>query len=565
MGRVVRAFDRALGREVALKLVPLTQGEVALERFRREGELVARLEHPGIVRVHSSGQLGREAFLAYELVEGARPLDEAFAGAPRERRVGWVLEAARALAHAHARGVVHRDVKPGNVLVDAGGRVRLTDFGLARATGLTPLTREGALLGTPLWLAPEGFTGAGLDARADVWALGVLLYQALADRLPFDGTSLPALGAAVCSGRCLAPRELDPGVPHPLEAVCLRALRVDPSERPADAGAFAALLEDALLGRAPARGPQGARRAVLALGGLAVLLGLLVLLRLATRPAVGEAPAGPPAPTATRAPAPVRAGDQDAAPGWRLAPGARARSRLRVRLRREALSGAAPDTNVDIQLRLREEVTAVEPGLVRSLAIEHLRLDVAERLPFSADSDQGGLGDVFRPLLGSPFTVEQDPGGSVRAARGLAALRQRALDEADQVGHGVISTACNPLEEAHLAAHLDLLWGGLPAPPVPASAPSWHLVRTLRLWSDEVLAVPLEHVRTGREVSGRSEQIRVVLAHPSGKTIQSSRFELDQRWEGGRVRTARAELRLDERWPRGTGRLTWSLEYELLP
>jgi serine/threonine protein kinase len=155
MGAVWRARDRRTGQEVALKLAHGALDEVRRERFLREGRIAAALSHPGLVAIRDvgevpAGQPGAGApYVAYELVEGARTLDAALAGAPLRRRVELVRDAARALGAAHARGVVHRDVKPQNVLVDGQGRARVADFGLALGSDLERLTRTGAMVGTP--------------------------------------------------------------------------------------------------------------------------------------------------------------------------------------------------------------------------------------------------------------------------------------------------------------------------------------------------------------------------------------------------------------------------------
>src|SRR5688572_26516276 len=182
MGLVLRARDRVSGREVALKVSLCAGDGERSERFAREGQLTAALDHPGIVRVHDSGVADGRPFLVYELVEAARTLEQAWEGLDRDGRVRLVLEVARAVGHAHGRGVIHRDLKPENILVDRDGRARVTDFGLAAALDLDRLTHTGVLLGTPLYMAPEqvaGLADALRSPRVDVWALGVLLYLAL--------------------------------------------------------------------------------------------------------------------------------------------------------------------------------------------------------------------------------------------------------------------------------------------------------------------------------------------------------------------------------------------------
>ncbi|MBX3466643.1 MAG: serine/threonine protein kinase [Planctomycetes bacterium] len=289
MGAVYRARDPATGREVALKVLRGALDGPQRERLRREGQLTAALAHPGIVRIHSAGEHEGAVYLAYELVEGGPACEDALRTLPRPARVALLRDVARAVGHAHAQGVVHRDLKPGNVLIDAAGRPLVADFGLAQARGLERLTATGATVGTPLYMAPEqfGLTSDAVGPPADVWSLGVMLYQALCERPPFEAPSLLELGARVCSTRPAAPRRLDPTIDAALEAVCLKALAQRPDERYADAAALADDLDNALAARPVTasrsgvaerlgRLTRGRRRAALALtlGGLGLWLGL---------------------------------------------------------------------------------------------------------------------------------------------------------------------------------------------------------------------------------------------------------------------------------------------------
>ncbi len=251
MGAVYRARDLATGRAVALKLVLEPERDPRrLERFRREGQITAGLQHPGIVGVHSAGEAGGHPFLAYELVEGGRTLADVLPTLDVRRRVALVRDAARALGFAHRAGVVHRDVKPENVLVDAEGHVRVADFGLAAAQGLSRLTRTGASLGTPAYMSPEQLGGRREDVgpQADVWALGVVLYQALTGTLPFDGENVIELSAQIINRPPTPPRRHDAAIDAGLEAVCLHALRKSQDERYVDGEELARDLDRALAG-----------------------------------------------------------------------------------------------------------------------------------------------------------------------------------------------------------------------------------------------------------------------------------------------------------------------------
>jgi hypothetical protein len=316
-GVVYRARDVVSGRDVALKLLLDARLDARHRaRFRREGELTAALHHPGIVRIHGAGELeGGVPYLTYELVEGARTLAAASAQADLPRRVAWVRDAARALGAAHAQGVVHRDVKPDNLLIDAREQLRVTDFGVAWAASASRLTRTGTLVGTPHFMAPEQLAPDGREPRptCDVWGLGVILYQALTGALPFEGRSFEELTIQVVSVDPRPPRQLAPAVPPSLEAVCLRCLEKEPDARYPDGEALALDLDRALAGaaiRAPSRRlSPGARRALLLAIGPAVALGALAaaLLMPAPTPVRGGDPGPPPA-------APPRASGRDPGP-----------------------------------------------------------------------------------------------------------------------------------------------------------------------------------------------------------------------------------------------------------
>ncbi len=318
MGVVLRARDRATGREVAIKTLLRPQPD-AQARFRREGEALAALDHPGIVKVHATGEAQGRPFMVCELVEGARPLDRAAAGLPLEARAALVRDACRALGHAHARGIVHRDVKAENLLVDAAGQVRVTDFGLATLESGERLTRTGAVVGTPFTMAPEQIAGArgAVGPATDVWALGVVLYQALTGALPFTSDSFAELCARICDARPTAPRVLSPETTRSLEAVCLRALSREPADRWADGDAMADALEAALRGERVA-GRRRSLRPLLWLLAPAASLSLLgaALLYGPAPPAPSVPAPSSSAPAATRRPptAPATPAADDARP-----------------------------------------------------------------------------------------------------------------------------------------------------------------------------------------------------------------------------------------------------------
>ena len=256
MGSVYRAVDESLGRHVAVKVLrrELAAEPAYLERFRREARASAALSHPGVAGVYDYGELGGSAFIVMELVEGetlaeriaARgrlPWPEAFA-------VGE--QVARALAAAHAHGLVHRDVKPGNVLIDAAGRAKVTDFGIAKAAAAATLTRTGMVLGSANYVAPEQAQGADVGPTADQYSLGCVLFEAVTGRPPYSGHSAVAIDAQHVSAPVPDPRHHHPDLPPPAAALIRRALAKAPEDRFASAAAMA----DALAGSGASNGPR---------------------------------------------------------------------------------------------------------------------------------------------------------------------------------------------------------------------------------------------------------------------------------------------------------------------
>jgi len=273
MGEVYRARDRACDREVALKVLPEATSARAAERFRREVAAAARLDHPNLVPVHTAGTTrdGRP-FYAMQLVDGPTLGEAAAAGLTPRAAARVVARLARALEHAHRKGVVHRDLKPGNVIVDERGEPRLIDFGLALVRGYPQVTSPGAVLGTPSYLAPEIARGEVREAgrSVDVYGLGAILYELLAGEPPWaQVTSLPALLDAIRS-RPPTPPSAARGEPLPpeVEAVCARALATDPGERYPGCGELARDLEGWLgEASAPASAPGERSGRLLLLGG----------------------------------------------------------------------------------------------------------------------------------------------------------------------------------------------------------------------------------------------------------------------------------------------------------
>jgi serine/threonine protein kinase len=245
MGEVWAARDLLLDRPVAVKVLggALAGDGRAAERLRREARAAARLDHPNIARVLDLGEQDGRPYLVMELLEGeslAGRIDRAGAMAPAEAaRV--VAAVADALEAAHRAGVIHRDVKPGNVFLTSAGEVKVLDFGIASAAGETDLT-TGALLGTAAYLAPERALGQPATPAADVYSLGVVLYELLAGRRPFECGSDIELAMAHVNAQPASLGLVAPSTPPSLVTACEQALAKDPAARPPSAAAFARLL-----------------------------------------------------------------------------------------------------------------------------------------------------------------------------------------------------------------------------------------------------------------------------------------------------------------------------------
>ncbi|MFI1830170.1 protein kinase [Streptomyces sp. NPDC020412] len=245
MASVYLAYDTALARQVAIKTLhtELSREQSFRERFRREAQAVANLSHTNIVSVYDTGEdvLGGAPmpYIVMEYVEG-QPLGsvlqtdvQAHGAMPADRALKVTADVLAALETSHEVGLVHRDIKPGNVMVTKRGVVKVMDFGIARAvqSGVTSMTQTGMVVGTPQYLSPEQALGRGVDARSDLYSVGIMLFQLLTGRLPFDADSPLAIAYAHVQEEPVAPSTINRSITPAMDALVLRALRKNPNER----------------------------------------------------------------------------------------------------------------------------------------------------------------------------------------------------------------------------------------------------------------------------------------------------------------------------------------------
>ena len=254
MADVYCAEDLQLGRKVALKLLYRRFAEDAefVERFRREASAAAGLQHPNVVQVYDRGEWDDTYYIAMEFVDGRsiKQIVRAEGQLEPDTAIDLAVQILRAERYAHKRGIVHRDIKPQNVLVDEEGRAKVTDFGIARA-GASDMTETGSIMGTAQYLSPEQAQGHVVTARSDLYSTGVVLYECLTGRPPFDGDSAVAIALKQVAEASVPPGELNHRVSPALEATVLRALEKDPAHRFADADEFIAALQAAREGTLP--------------------------------------------------------------------------------------------------------------------------------------------------------------------------------------------------------------------------------------------------------------------------------------------------------------------------
>jgi eukaryotic-like serine/threonine-protein kinase len=238
MGVVFKAEDTTLNRTVALKFLPshLAATEEDRSRFLQEARAAATLNHPNVCIIHGIERDGDQQFIVMEYVDGINLREKigrlnGGRALPLGETLSYAMQTAEALQEAHRLGIVHRDVKPENIMINARNQVKVMDFGLAKLKGSLRLTRGPRMIGTLGYMAPEQVQGGTIDPRADIFSFGVVLYEMLTGRFPFKGDHEAALIYEVISGEPRPIEDVRPGLPPALIALVLRALKKDPGER----------------------------------------------------------------------------------------------------------------------------------------------------------------------------------------------------------------------------------------------------------------------------------------------------------------------------------------------
>ncbi len=246
MADVWLASDQELDRQVAVKILHdrFAQDKEFVERFRREAQSAAGLQHPNVVSIFDRGEFRDTYFIAMEYVDGPQLKDLVKGGMSTKDAIDFTRQILNAARFAHRKGIVHRDLKPQNVLIDDEGRARVADFGIARGES-SDITATGSVMGTAQYLSPEQAQGKETTPRSDIYSIGVILYEALTGRVPFQGDSAVAVALKQVSEAPRRPSAINPNVPPALDAVVMRALAKDPDARFKDADAFLKALDAA--------------------------------------------------------------------------------------------------------------------------------------------------------------------------------------------------------------------------------------------------------------------------------------------------------------------------------
>ncbi|HLY31968.1 MAG TPA: protein kinase [Ktedonobacterales bacterium] len=264
MARVYRARQENLDRSVAVKILPpyYAADPAFVERFKLEARALARLSHPHIVIVHDAGEDSGHLYIVMEYISGGNLRDYMEQPLTLREVTRIVREVSSALTYAHSQGIIHRDVKPVNVLMDTNKRMVLSDFGIAKVMATSAaLTRSGAGVGTPEYMSPEQCRGGQVDQRADIYALGVMLYELLTGHTPFEADNYTALAHSHIYEMPTPPSQLNPRISPAVQAVVMKALEKDPAYRFQEATELSIALDQAAAAQSPVMAPSARRQA----------------------------------------------------------------------------------------------------------------------------------------------------------------------------------------------------------------------------------------------------------------------------------------------------------------
>ena len=458
MADVYLAEDQELGRRVALKLLNdrHASDEQFVERFRREAQSAAGLNHPSIVSIFDRGYAESTYYIAMEFLDG-RTLKELLirnGPTPVPIAIDYARQILGALSFAHRNGIVHRDIKPHNIIVGSDGRLKVTDFGIARS-GASQMTEAGSIVGTAQYLSPEQARGAPVDPRSDLYSLGIVLYEMLTGHVPFTGDTPVEIAMKHLSQVPEPPSKLRPDVPHDLDAIVMRALAKDPDQRYESAEEMDADLARVARGVAVARETEDAMTQVLSGAGVASAQTMI------QRPRSAVAP--PPVPPAYRRPNAYY--DYEEPPRgrsvwpWLLALGL---------IIAGAIGGWFLYTKIQDQLNSNKPISV--PGVVllqRQLAVLKIKEAGLNPVVLTASDDTVPKGQVS----------EQNPGGGARVGKGstitLTVSTGKPKVTVPDVRNRSVTDAVTALAQAGLNPHVvriyspaqpDTVTGQFPSP-----------------------------------------------------------------------------------------------------
>ena len=568
MGEVYRARDRRLEREVAIKVLParLAGDSGGIARFEREARLLAALNHPGIATIYGAEGTAEERYIVLELVPGETLKERLQRGPlPLLEALEVARQIADALAAAHERGIVHRDLKPSNVKVTPGGKVKVLDFGLAKAqsafgdpdatespTGLAPdATEPGMILGTPEYMSPEQARGRPLDRRTDIWSFGCILFEMLTGRRPFGGATPPDALASILT-REPEWEALPASTPQRIHDLLERCLEKDPERRLRDAADARWELERELPeaassthGRSRSGATPGRRRALspaLVVAALAALLLAGAAAWLVRRPAAAPEPAATPPAAATPSLVVLPSRDLSGLPGGQLVGDALVET-LSARLGQlpafhvvtPAAAVAAADRFSDplaaarsVGARLAVRSSIMRSGQAVRIAYEVLSVDegrqVASGTVDGRDADLFGLQDRFAASVAEALAA--DPGQAVPRPTAPGGLDSAASQESYLQAIGSLQRADRADELARAVTLLEGLAAQHPDSPLVFAALGRAYLGRLNLTKDHGWAArAVEAAQTARRLDPAVAEVDVTLGQTRLATGQVAEAE----------------------------------------